>query len=98
MWTGNYGGHGRFSYGVIGSEVNLSARLMSKAQPGRILISERMQRQRGAADRFEMTHLGDWPYKGFDAPIRRSFLENVPCHREVMAVWQAAQHDNEEKE
>ncbi|MCP4527659.1 MAG: tetratricopeptide repeat protein, partial [Aestuariibacter sp.] len=33
-----------------------------------------------------------------DEDTRRSFLENVPWHREIVAAWQAAQHDNEEKE
>ena len=62
VWTGNCGGHGRFTYGVIGSEVNLAARLMSRAKPGQILISGRMSQYPG----FRLQFLGDSTYKGFD--------------------------------
>ena len=64
-WTGNYGGYGRFTYGVISSDVNLSARLMGKAEPGQILVSERMGQYPG----FRFEHIGDLVYKGFETPL-----------------------------
>ena len=42
MWAGPYGGSTRRTYGVLGDEVNLAARLMGKAEAGQVLISQRM--------------------------------------------------------
>jgi predicted ATPase/class 3 adenylate cyclase len=39
MRTGAYGGSGRRTYGVMGDEINLAARLMQAAQSGQILAS-----------------------------------------------------------
>ena len=41
MRTGAYGGTMRRTYGVLGDEVNLAARLMQAAAPGQILLSQR---------------------------------------------------------
>jgi tetratricopeptide (TPR) repeat protein len=41
--VGAYGGTSRRTYGVLGDEVNVAARLMQHAVPGEILISGRMQ-------------------------------------------------------
>jgi predicted ATPase/class 3 adenylate cyclase len=41
--TGAYGGSMRRTYGVLGDEVNLAARLMQTAVPGQILVSEAAQ-------------------------------------------------------
>ena len=65
VWTGNCGGHGRFTYSVMGSDVNLAARLMSQAKPGQILVSGRMSQYPG----FRLQHVGDLTYKGFDQPV-----------------------------
>ncbi len=43
MRTGAYGGTTRRTYGVLGDEVNLAARLMQAASPGQIIISGRVQ-------------------------------------------------------
>lgn len=40
MRTGAYGGTRRRTYGVLGDEVNMAARLMQAAQPGQILIKD----------------------------------------------------------
>lgn len=44
MRAGSYGSHGRRTYGVLGDDVNLAARLMERADPGQILVSENAQR------------------------------------------------------
>jgi class 3 adenylate cyclase/predicted ATPase len=41
--TGAYGGSMRRTYGVLGDDVNLAARLMQMAVPGQILVSEAAQ-------------------------------------------------------
>lgn len=46
---GAYGGARRLTYGVLGDEVNLAARLMSRAAPGETLLSGRVQRELGHA-------------------------------------------------
>jgi adenylate cyclase len=43
MRTGAYGGTTRLTYGVLGDDANLAARLMSNAAPGEILVSKRLQ-------------------------------------------------------
>lgn len=40
MRTGGYGGATRRTYGVLGEDVNLAARLMQHAKPGQILVAE----------------------------------------------------------
>lgn len=47
MRAGAYGGTHHRTYGVLGDEVNMAARLMMAAQPGQILLSEAAQRSLG---------------------------------------------------
>ena len=42
MRAGAYGGAARRTYGVLGDEVNMAARLMSHAKPGQIVVSKRV--------------------------------------------------------
>lgn len=64
---GEIGFEGRFDYGVIGSAVNLAARLCDHAERGQILIS---QRARLAVDEIaELEELGAVALKGFHAPV-----------------------------
>jgi predicted ATPase/class 3 adenylate cyclase len=42
MRAGAYGSTRRRTYGVLGREVNVAARLMNKIEPGQILVSERV--------------------------------------------------------
>ncbi len=53
MRTGAYGGRTRRTYGVLGDEVNFSARLMTHAQPGEILVSQRVHKVLGDPYTFE---------------------------------------------
>lgn len=42
MRTGAYGSLARCTYGVLGDEVNVAARLMEKAQAGQVLVTQRI--------------------------------------------------------
>lgn len=44
MRVGAYGGANRRTYGALGDDVNLAARLMGQAAPGEILVSKRIQK------------------------------------------------------
>ncbi|MCA9970512.1 MAG: tetratricopeptide repeat protein [Anaerolineales bacterium] len=67
MRVGAYGGTTRRTYGVLGDAVNLSARLMSAAQPGQILVgSEAFAR---AGDSFVWETLPPIMVKGKTEPV-----------------------------
>lgn len=53
MRTGAYGGTERRTYGVLGSEVNMAARLMEKAKPGQVMASGRVRQDSGSAFTWE---------------------------------------------
>ena len=67
MRTGSYGGAQRRTYGVLGDEVNLAARLMQSAGPGQILVSHTIYES--TSDVFAWESLPDIRLKGFQAPI-----------------------------
>jgi adenylate cyclase len=48
MRTGGYGGSTRRSYGALGDDVNLAARLMSRAVSGEVLVSRRVHKELSA--------------------------------------------------
>jgi adenylate cyclase len=68
MRTGAYGGVTRRTYGVLGDEVNLAARLMSISDPGTILISDSMLTAR--LDHFTLQSLSLIQVKGKSQPVR----------------------------
>lgn len=67
MRTGAYGSHARRTYGVLGDEVNLAARLMSQAEAGQILVSPRVAEQ--IAGQYRLRPLGERLIKGKPQPI-----------------------------
>ncbi len=67
MRTGAYGGETRRTYGVLGDEVNLAARLMAQAAPGDILLSETVAGAR--LDGFALEALAAVQVKGKANPI-----------------------------
>ena len=67
MRTGAYGGQQRRTYGVLGDDVNLAARLMQAAQPGQVLVSARVQEVTGAL--FNWDSLPPLTVKGKTEPI-----------------------------
>lgn len=66
--TGAYGGVTRRTYGVLGDEVNLAARLMQRAAPGETLVSERAQRI--VAEAFRWEALPAISVKGKSEPVQ----------------------------
>ncbi|MGH3794181.1 MAG: response regulator [Pseudonocardiaceae bacterium] len=64
---GMYGFEGRFDYTPLGTVVNLAARVCGRAEPGQILLTQRV----GAAveDDFDVEPIGDIALKGFQRPI-----------------------------
>ena len=67
MRVGAYGSKSRRTYGVIGNEVNIAARLMALAEPGQILISSRIAK---AVDQsYDCQSLGPVLLKGLAEPM-----------------------------
>lgn len=67
MRTGSYGGSRRRTYGVLGDDVNLAARLMQTAQPGQILASNPVYESTSETHAWES--LAEVKLKGFKASI-----------------------------
>jgi predicted ATPase/class 3 adenylate cyclase len=65
--TGAYGGQLRRTYGVLGDEVNTSARLMGKAEPGQILVSPQIVQ--AATRSYRFNDLGAIQLKGKAEPL-----------------------------
>lgn len=65
--SGAYGSPVRRTYGVMGNNVNIAARLMSTAQPGQILVSRPIAEAVGQA--FELTALPPVRLKGIHDPF-----------------------------
>ncbi|MBK9711398.1 MAG: tetratricopeptide repeat protein [Kouleothrix sp.] len=72
MRTGAYGGPTRHTYGVLGDEVNMAARLMGRAEPGQIVVSQPIAD--AVARRFTLRALGPVSVKGKQAPVHVSLV------------------------
>jgi adenylate cyclase len=76
MRTGAYGGTERRTYGVLGPEVNMAARLMEKAKSGQVLVTGSVREDSGTA--FLWEDLAPMLVKGNSDPISVSALLE-PC-------------------
>ncbi len=65
--TGAYGGNSRRTYGVLGDEVNMAARLMQAAPPGQVLVSQVVRQATG--ERFAWETLPPRMVKGKALPV-----------------------------
>ncbi|MBC8163573.1 MAG: AAA family ATPase [Roseiflexaceae bacterium] len=74
MRSGAYGGRTRRTYGVLGDEVNLAARLMMQASPGQVFVTERIVA--AAAAEFDFEQIGPLPVKGKRAPVQVYALQS----------------------
>jgi class 3 adenylate cyclase/tetratricopeptide (TPR) repeat protein len=80
MRTGAYGSETRRTYGVLGDEVNTSARLMGKAAPGQILVSPQIVQ--AASRSYIFKELGAFVLKGKAEPL---LVSEVGGRREASA-------------
>ncbi|MBL8329241.1 MAG: tetratricopeptide repeat protein [Rubrivivax sp.] len=67
MVVGGYGGPTRRSFGAMGFEVNLAARLMAEARPGEVLVSGRLRQAAGEDFAFEAR--APMPLRGKTEPM-----------------------------
>src|SRR5215470_16566441 len=65
---GAIGFEGRLDYGAIGTVTNLAARLCAEAQPGQVLLSQRVTTTVEAL--VEVEPVGDVTLKGFSRPVK----------------------------
>jgi class 3 adenylate cyclase len=65
VWAGISGSTQRCTYAVMGSPVNLAARLMMRTPPGHIWLAQTMYQP----DSFRYDYLGTQSYKGFDQAV-----------------------------
>jgi tetratricopeptide (TPR) repeat protein/class 3 adenylate cyclase len=72
MRAGAYGGMTRRTYGALGDEVNMAARLMAKAEPGQILVSQRIAD--AIAPHYQLAAVGLVQVKGKQAPVSVSIV------------------------
>jgi class 3 adenylate cyclase/tetratricopeptide (TPR) repeat protein len=84
MRAGAYGGTHHRTYGVLGDEVNLAARLMMAAQPGQILVSEAARRS--FSSHFVLEALSPIRVKGKSAPVEIFALTGIQPTRAVAAT------------
>ena len=68
MWTGAYGGRQRQTYGVMGNETNMAARLMGQAQQGQIMVTRQIVE--AAQAHYHFNDLGAILVKGREEPLR----------------------------
>jgi len=66
--AGNMGAEDRQNYTVLGSHVNMAARLCSMANPGQILLSEAVAKSQRVSEQFTIREIGKEMLKGFSEP------------------------------
>ncbi|MBX0330346.1 tetratricopeptide repeat protein [Oscillochloris sp. ZM17-4] len=79
--TGAYGSADRLTYGVLGEEVNMAARLMQAAGPGQIYVNE--SARQGAAAAFAWEQLPPLQVKGRDEPLTAYRLLGAVSRQQV---------------
>jgi class 3 adenylate cyclase len=72
MHAGAYGSSMRHTYGVLGDEVNLAARLMARAEPGQILVTGRIAYSTRHV--YDLVPLGLVQIKGKTEPVPVSLV------------------------
>ncbi len=89
MCAGAYGSiTRRLTYGVLGDETNVAARLMSLAQPGQVLTTARISE--ATSHRYSYDDLGDVQVKGKSKPIAVARLRHARTLTNVSQPSQGA--------
>lgn len=70
MVAGNMGGELRQNYTVLGANVNMAARLCSRAKGGEILISDPVYQIDEVKQHIEVEDRGKMEFKGFSEPVQ----------------------------
>ncbi len=81
MRAGAYGGDSHRTYGVLGNEVNMAARLMMAAAPGQIFMS--ITAQQAIAGNFVFESLPPLAVKGRQQPLTVFRLEGVQAAQSI---------------
>jgi predicted ATPase/class 3 adenylate cyclase len=79
MRTGAYGSPTRRTYGVLGDDVNLAARLMENAPPGQVLVNQNIYK--ATDDVFSWEELAPLQVKGKPQPVNVLRLIAKKSHR-----------------
>jgi class 3 adenylate cyclase len=75
---GRIGFPGRYDYGALGPVTNLASRLSTQAEPGQILISQRVH---AAVEGFvDVESVGELDLKGFGRPLAAYEVKRVTAH------------------
>ncbi|NJN93271.1 MAG: hypothetical protein HC875_03870 [Anaerolineales bacterium] len=87
MRTGAYGSPTRQTYGVLGDETNMAARLMNKAEPGQILVSQRVADT--VAKSYQLQYQGLVQVKGRKEPLAVSLVlgRRLPSPQRPAAIF-----------
>lgn len=75
--AGNMGSENRLNYTVLGSNVNLAARLCSAAAGMQILVSQDVLDAPFVKDKFEVEKLATMTLKGFDTPVQTFSIKKM---------------------
>lgn len=79
--VGAIGFEGRIDYGAIGTVTNLASRLCQRAQPGEILLSQRVYSE--IEGRFAVEDMGELALNGFARPMRAWRCLGAVAHAEA---------------
>ncbi|HSH02364.1 MAG TPA: AAA family ATPase [Anaerolineae bacterium] len=71
MYTGTYGSPDQYTFGVLGNEVNIAARLMNKAEAGQTLVTSQISK---AVTTFTFGELPPLTLKGVAKPLPVSVI------------------------